>query len=55
MPVGNNFYWIILGSSLSFEVDEKPAFIVPLKDVSQATTGLSGFIVSILFISVREL
>ncbi|KAL9981414.1 hypothetical protein ACROYT_G010115 [Oculina patagonica] len=27
------------GSSLSFEVDEKPAFIVPLKDVSQATTG----------------
>jgi len=43
------------GSSLSFEVDEKPAFIVPLKDVSQATTGLSGFIVSILFISVREL
>lgn len=27
------------GSSLSFEVDEKPAFVVPLKDVSQATTG----------------
>nr|XP_058945237.1 FACT complex subunit SSRP1-like [Pocillopora verrucosa] len=27
------------GSSLCFEVDEKPAFIVPLKDVSQATTG----------------
>lgn len=27
------------GSSLAFEVDEKPAFIVPLKDVSQATTG----------------
>lgn len=29
----------ISGSSLSFEVDDKPAFIVPLKDVSQATTG----------------
>lgn len=27
------------GSSLCFEVDDKPAFIVPLKDVSQATTG----------------
>lgn len=32
---------IISGSSLSFEVDEKPAFVVPLKDVSQATTGES--------------
>lgn len=27
------------GSSLSFEVDERPAFVVPLKEVSQATTG----------------
>lgn len=33
------FCKIISGSSLCFEVDEKPAFIVPLKDVSQATTG----------------
>lgn len=28
-----------LGSSLSFEVDKKPAFEIPLKDVSQATTA----------------
>jgi len=27
------------GSILSFEVDKKPAFEIPLKDVSQATTG----------------
>eukprot|EP00794_Sanderia_malayensis_P000295 gene295-921_t len=27
------------GSVLSFEVDKKPAFEIPLKDVSQATTG----------------
>ena len=32
-------FGIFSGSSLSFEVDEKPAFVVPLKDVSQATTG----------------
>lgn len=31
--------FVFSGSSLSFEVDEKPAFVVPLKDVSQATTG----------------
>ena len=43
------FYWIIPGSSLSFEVDEKPAFIVPLKDVCQATTGWS---VILLFMSL---
>ena len=24
---------------MSFEVDSKPAFEIPLKDVSQATTG----------------
>ena len=28
-----------IGSVLSFEVDKKPAFEIPLKDVSQATTG----------------
>ena len=27
------------GSMMSFEVDSKPAFEIPLKDVSQATTG----------------
>ena len=30
---------IFAGSVLSFEVDNKPAFELPLKDVSQATTG----------------
>lgn len=25
---------------MSFEVDNKPAFEIPLKDVSQATTGI---------------
>ena len=29
----------LVGPSLSFDVDNKPAFEIPLKDVSQATTG----------------
>ena len=30
---------------MSFEVDHKPAFEIPLKDVSQATTGISCSVV----------
>ena len=48
------FYGIVSGSSLSFEVDEKPAFIVPLKDVCQATTGWSVVLLHFVFISVRS-
>lgn len=32
----------ILDSVLSFDVDNKPAFEIPLKDVSSATTGMSN-------------
>jgi len=48
------FHCIIPGSSLSFEVDEKPAFIVPLKDVSQATTGRSVILLFFIVTSVRS-
>jgi hypothetical protein len=30
----------VLDSVLSFDVDNKPAFEIPLKDVSAATTGI---------------
>ena len=35
----DNTFNFIIGPSLSFDVDNKPAFEIPLKDVSQATTG----------------
>ena len=35
------YYFFILDSVLSFDVDNKPAFEIPLKDVSAATTGMS--------------
>ena len=34
---------IFLGTMMSFEVDNKPAFEIPLKDISQATIGLYIF------------
>lgn len=35
-----------LDSVLSFDVDNKPAFEIPLKDVSAATTGKRSFILT---------
>ena len=36
---------------MSFEVDNKPAFEIPLKDISQATTGKEVFFFCVFFSS----
>lgn len=39
-----------LGSMMSFEIDNKPAFEIPLQDVSQATTGFYKFIFTFFYL-----
>ena len=48
--MSKNFF---LGSVMSFEVENKAAFEIPLQDVSQATTGSYFSVIKSIFHSLK--